>query len=304
MGLFDKKYKEKDYIISTADFKDRLDELYRNASQMEGCGRLVTGLLMKLDEYKSYPKGRNVDQALVKEVDDRIDRLITSLKQDAQDKNGPRFTQHAEILFRAIEDSRQYGKEKYDKRYLENEETMATAMGEIYNALNQRSAIEKQKADLLAEAKKLSPAQKGELQKIELQYNTLEARDKQLSGTVNMWQSRYNAAIKVESEYATGRQIQSLTQAQIVKPAEFQAVVSKNQQMLEKEMGMDTEINEIFDEAQSEREGMYNANATTSSFMGDLEASKIMDAQNAVNGASVSAPQEETSAFFSALNNL
>ena len=231
MGLFG-AYTKKDFEKRTEIFKEKLEDLCSLICQIEGYKKLLTKLMIELD-YSKYPKVRKKDRKQIKEIDDRIDRLITSLKQDAQDENGPRFTRHAEILLHAIKDSRWYGRERYDKRYLENEENLATAVGEIHNIRKAKATIEQEKNKIAEKAKKLSSSDKEELQRLELQYAAVEQEEQALNDKLNTWRSRYNAAIRIESEYNHN----------CVFPSPMDSV----------------DLKKIFDEIRDEGESMYSS---------------------------------------------
>ena len=151
MGLFG--YNQKDYAKNTAAFKTQIVSLMEKLSGEFGVGKILDAARSSLDFYR-YPNKANGKE--LEAVDKRIQSLIDSLFRDVQQKNPAMASEHAKMLLSAVEDSRQYGKEAFNAEDLKAAEQLAVYRGRIFNDLNKKGEIEKQKAKLIEQAKRAS----------------------------------------------------------------------------------------------------------------------------------------------------
>ena len=151
MGLFG--YNQKEYAKNTAAFKTQIVSLMEKLSGEFGVGKILDAARSSLDFYR-YPNKANGKE--LEAVDKRIQSLIDSLFRDVQQKNPAMASEHAKMLLSAVEDSRQYGKEAFNAEDLKAAEQLAVYRGRIFNDLNKKGEIEKQKAKLIEQAKRAS----------------------------------------------------------------------------------------------------------------------------------------------------
>ena len=301
MGLFG--YNEKDYAKNTGSFKSRLEcimnDVFEMGADASGLGKTITMLMTKIDAVKFSKGGKEAES-----VDAYLDKLIGEMEQDAMKKNVPALVARAENLYNEINQSRRYGKSAFTDAERQAEDVRATSLGNINNSLNRLSQIEKEKERLLnAGAKTESTAER---QKIGLQYNSLDAEEKSVNQAVQMWTSRYNSAIQVINARKTSGQIQELTTAQVVDVRSFQKEMDKANQLLQQEMGKDTEITNIAGEFNNSFDqtlgGMQTQSSSFEALVEDKKRQNIVNAMGDVPAQTATAEAEDP--FLKALGNL
>jgi hypothetical protein len=289
MGLFG--YNAKDYNKNTAQIKERIEDLYKRATRIKGAsgsgiGVILSHLARECDQY-DFPK--RADSKSVEAIDNRIFEVLDRMERDVQMGNIARLSAHADILNEAITDSRQWGKERYDSRYLENTEAKAQAMGNIFNALEEKAKLLEKIAEIKEEARLArDTGDAAALQKATIKFQALKEQESSCDQTVKVWQANYNAALKIEKEYKAGETIGEATTAPLASTQDLAKVIAKNNQKLAKHMGAIDTIHEITGEAFAERDELLGSSTSQSfSLLDELDQEDAINAEKNIASASV-----------------
>ena len=306
MGLFG--YSEKDYVKNSGVFKQRINkllpELSRFGDQDIGLGGVLYNIMASLDGI-SYPKGKSKEQEA---VDNRISKIISNLEQDLQKKNAASFSEHANLLWVAIDDCRRYGKEAFTADEIYAQEGMATCKGQIGDAINQKAAIEKQKAALLKKAKKLvEEGRKAEAQKLNIEYNACLQNEKIADKRITAFSAQYNGFLKVAGARANGQIGVELDANSIIRcsPAEFQKELREGNKKLEKAINTINEVGGIADEFEEEANQGFASLDTGASLTNIVENDLTNEFGSSVDNAKVDASEDvEMDDFMKMLNDM
>ena len=299
MGLFG--YNEKDYRKNTDLFKSRLENLMMNTMERgvsnAGVGKCISNLMIMLDKLPYNKGGKELQK-----VDQEIDKIITAMENDAMKKRMSGVLMRADLLHRELDESRRFGKNAFTDAERQAEGTRADALGHIHDALNRQGEVEKRKKQLIEAAANASESQQ---QKYRLEYNTLDMESKQLSQTVTMWTSRYNAATKVISARANAGQIGELEAAQVCDIKEFEKEMAQATKKLELQIEKDTGLGDIADGFTSGMDEILGNSVTHSSgFDAAVEDQRKQNLMNEFGSAPESQQSSESSdPFMQAMRN-
>ena len=302
MGLFG--YNEKDYSKNTQLFKRRLQAILDNTQDRGvsnfGVGKTIAGLMVMMDKIPYSKSGKEY-----KVVDEQIEKLLSSMEQDAMKKNMAGLTAHADLLHKELDESRRFGKNAFTDEERQAEEVRSTALGNIHDSLNRLGVIANKKEQLIQAGAKA--ATEADRKKLGLEYNTLVAEEKSLNQIVGMWTSRYNSAIQVINARRTTGKIDALEAAQVVNVRDFEKEMAKPNQKLQVEMEKDNEISNITNDfSASFDETMAGMSGMTSGFEAAVEDQKNRNLQNEMGAApsGQGAPAEQLDPFEQALRNM
>ena len=296
MGLFG--YNQKDFAKSTDAIKTAITAKMEQLAMISaaaggdgfGIGKLLNAILMKLEMY-SFPAGSNKKE--LEAVDTRINGILTKLTGDFQEKNFAKAHERCMILLSAVEDARQYGKERHTPEELKQLDVMAELKGEIFNALDEKTRLESQRAEILNNAKNATPAQQ---EKYKYMYDENKRRADILDKNIGQFSSRYNAAADIVAVREVGHAAKKIQVAQLASPQEFAREAAQYSKIIEQEAEKDLAISQTA----SEFMGGINTTQAKSSFYDELNEVKNNDMMSSINSSKASS-SSDTSDFWDQL---
>lgn len=288
MGFF--SY-QKDFAKNTEKFKTKVQDLMFKTGDVFGVGKLLNAVIYKLDEV-GYPKDAKSKD--IEAIDKRIDELLGLMTTDVQKKQNSKLSEHARMLISAIEDSRQYGKERYSEKALKSQYQMADCQGAIYDLLDNKGKISSQKEEILKRASKLSgPTAKAEQQKLGVQYNALDRQEKESEKQVNLLINRYNSLVQIVNAESTSVTIQALKTELAVDVGSYEKMIMQQNADIEQQIAIDGDIDDITKEADKVASQAFSNMQTGSSFDDLVEARKSSDLQNSLDNSSYESAEED-----------
>ena len=245
MGLFG--YNEKTYAKNSEAIKTRVQDLMERAAyaKIPGAGiALNTALLYMTD----YPVG--ADKKQLEGIDTRIFKLLETLMNDLQQKKNGGFSAHANMLMTAIASSRFYGKEAFAPEQLHAQETMANCNAEIEEKLFQKERIVKEMAEIVEKGKRITAENPNSvaLQRLQLQYKTLDTEKKNTEQGLQLWVTQYNNAVAQFNVMQDIKTYKEITAAEVQTPAQFAKMAEDAARQLSQVVSRQHEVIDIADE--------------------------------------------------------
>lgn len=303
MGLFG--YGKGDYDKNTAVFKNRVNglmmELSRFGENEFGLSGVLVAIMGNLDK-TPYVKAKGKEQEA---IDARINKVLDSLQKDLQKKNAASFSEHARMLASAVDDSRRYGQESFTAEELEAQEGMANCKGQIGDALDQKSVIEKQKEALLKRAKKLlADGKKAEAQKLNIEYNACVQNEKIAEKKITAFSAQYNAFLKIAGARANGKLADELDANKLINGslADFDKELRAMNMKLEKSLNNIKEVDDIVNNYETDTTDMFAGLDSGASIIDLAENDMAMDMGKSVANASVDVADDDQDEFMRMLN--
>ena len=291
MLFFKGKYNEKTFKENNDTFKNRIEELHRKTLEIRGAGNSDIGRTLskmaRLPEKYGYRSDFKAED--IKGVDDRILHILDLMENDVRDENISALSSHAEILFSAFKDARQYGKEKFSSGYLKNDEYRAEALGEMQNSLKEKRELQEAINEIKARAR--AARDRGdmvELQEIDLEFQQKNADMKACDENIQDWKRRYDDVLISLAEENFEKRLDKLEVADLESPEKLAQRVSKNTERLQQMVDKEVARKEIITEATSERGNLRSSATSSDSSVADVingeDAAKIID--SSVSGGS------------------
>lgn len=265
-NLIKPKYNENTFNANSDNFKSRLQELHHKAIKVPGAGdtdigRTLARMGQLVDQYK-YKSSFNPEQ--IKAVDERIARVLDRMEESVHDDNLPALASFAEVLFKALKDARQQGKEKYPEDCLKAYEVNAESTGEMLKCLNDKARLQDEIADIKARARAARDSgDMVELQRIDMEFQRKNYDMTKAQEAFEDWKRRYDDSMRSISEHDFEARLGKLEATDLESPEKLQMKVAKNTQRFEAIVEKEAARSEIVDEAATER-GKLRAGATSS----------------------------------------
>lgn len=277
MGLFG--YNEKDYNKNTGILANRMTALADNVPWGD-VKRLLNAVILQIGTYP-YTK---TDGKAQKAIDDRIAALIQTMTDDFQQGKQSRCLEHGTMLLSAVVDSRRFGKERYDAQDLATKEKMAQCGGELKDALDKATAIEKKMAEVKRQAMKLQPGT-AEYKKLGADYTRLQTQYNLALQAANRLEKQFKnleQELKLNETDETTKIIASIG----VTPAKD---LAKRAAKTAEDLGKEQANNEAYDEIGSDIDEALGG-VTSNSGLGDalgaaLESDRQKAAYDSIQGS-------------------
>jgi hypothetical protein len=295
MGLFG--YNQKTYQKNTAAFKDDILALMNKCTDRQS-GRLLNQILMALDD-NEFPENANKKE--IAAVDERIEKLIATMKMECTAGKYYLMSAHASMLFDAINSSRALGKEVFSEKELTAQEGIVGARSALRETIARKAEVAALKESILSKAK--TTEDKVLLANYEIDYNDLDAEEETLEEQFEMITEEYNSYVDVVNARKVGVTATAINARSIITPAQFERELAEIDSKTERAMETAREISGAAHRSKEERRERLGKGERRSTFSENLEYAKSEDARKAAEESTFSAASTESetkkSAFWS-----
>lgn len=307
MGLFGTRlfgYNEKNYKKNSEDFKQRLENIALNAADRGvntfGINKALAQLMILVDKLpykKNGPEYEKVDQV--------INDILDKMEDDVRQKRMASVVVRADLLYRELDEGRRFGKNAFADDVRLAEHGKAEALGRIHTELERQERIVMEQERVLDLAAK---ANEVERQKYRLQYNALETQKNETARNINMWQTKYDLALKALEAKGLSGQLTDFESTKIVDRKALEKEISDMTNRLDKAITETNESGEIIDTGLGDIDtilgGAKTVNSAFDSLVEDKKRQNLMnDMGSAPMNSGASNAAQDNDPFSIAMRN-
>lgn len=294
------KYKEKDYVKNTEIFKGKItDAMYEiNDSVTQRALNVVLMALKGKIGVQNCTKGPSKeDLKKLEEIDDRIATLIDKLWEDVQTGKKGKMRAHAQAIETTVSISRKFGRQMESPEAIRAQDTMAEALANITDSLDAIAVASVAMQEQIDKAAQFTgPDAEAKKMRCKLEYSRQKSIKAAMEKNVDMFTSRFNAALKVINAEMLSDSVEELKKEDLISPVAFAKKMDKLSDDIAEQAGIDTGIEEVAKEFEEKHATIYSSRESADDEFDQFVSQKqASDLQSSIDGASV--PQAELDEF-------